>query len=127
MDPLGLAMLIGCEVGRLLTTAAVTVQKWAVLPESAIARPSGGIIVGGGPTKTEDKLNKPDLLETFSGMCGGSVVFSIGSPRRQLAAGEEGRPRAREVEEGAGEAIRRGRPEEIVLFPPRIRKAVASS
>ena len=52
---------------------------------------------------------------------------SIGSPRHQLAAGEEVRPRARVVVEEAGEAMRRGRPEEMVLLPPRMRNAVASS
>ena len=34
-------------VMRLLTTAAVIVQKCAVLPESAMASESGGTIVGG--------------------------------------------------------------------------------
>jgi hypothetical protein len=46
MDPLGFVMPIGRVVGRLLMTAAVTVQKWAVLPESAIARKLGGTILG---------------------------------------------------------------------------------
>lgn len=50
-------MPMGLEVIRLLLTAAFTVQKWAVLPESAIATVSGGTMVGvGGPTETEDKL-----------------------------------------------------------------------
>jgi hypothetical protein len=35
--PLGLAIPMGCVVGLLFTTAAVTVQKCAVLPLSAIA------------------------------------------------------------------------------------------
>ena len=58
MVPFGLAMPMGLEVIRLFTTAAVTVQKCAVLPESAMAMVSGGTIVGGGggPTETEDKL-----------------------------------------------------------------------
>ena len=51
IDPLGLAMLIGLLVGRLFMTCAVTVRKWAVLPLSAMAMLSGGIMVGGGPTR----------------------------------------------------------------------------
>ena len=47
MVPLGFAIPIGRVVGRLLTTAAETVQKWAVLPESAIAIESGGMVRGG--------------------------------------------------------------------------------
>jgi hypothetical protein len=47
---------------RLLMTAAVTVQKCAVLPESAIAIVSRGKMVGGGgPTETEDRL-KPVVV-----------------------------------------------------------------
>ena len=45
--PLGLAMLIGRVVGRLLITWAEMVQKWAVLPLSAMARVSGGMVIGG--------------------------------------------------------------------------------
>ena len=48
--PLGLAMPMGWEVGRLLRTVAVTVQKWAVLPLSAIATESEGEVGVGGPT-----------------------------------------------------------------------------
>ena len=108
-------MPIGQVVGRLLMMAAVTVQKWAVLPLSATAVRSGGIRFGGGGpmTTVEDKL-KPESLHvsTLGGIgVGGSGVDRIGSPRRQRL----------------GEAVRRGRPEEIVLFPPRMRKAVASS
>ena len=47
MEPFGFAMPMGRVVGRLLTTAAETVQKCAVLPESAIAVTSGGMMVGG--------------------------------------------------------------------------------
>jgi hypothetical protein len=47
MLPLGLAIPIGRVVGLLLRTVAVTVQKWAVLPESAMATESGGTMVGG--------------------------------------------------------------------------------
>jgi hypothetical protein len=58
MVPLGLAMPMGVDVTRLLTTAAVIVQKCAVLPESAMPNVSGGMMVGGagGPTETEEKL-----------------------------------------------------------------------
>ena len=58
MVPFGLAMPMGLEAMRLLITAAVTVQKCAVLTESAIAMVSGGMIVGGrgGATETEEKL-----------------------------------------------------------------------
>ena len=44
---LGLAMPMGCVVGRLFMTLAETVQKCAVLPLSAMASESGGIMVGG--------------------------------------------------------------------------------
>ena len=47
MEPLGLAMPIGRVVGRLLMTAAETMQKCAVLPELAMAVISGGMMVGG--------------------------------------------------------------------------------
>ena len=46
--PFGFVIPIGVVVGRLFITLAVTVQKCAVLPLSAIARESGGIMVGGG-------------------------------------------------------------------------------
>ena len=50
--PFGLAMLMGLVAGRLLMTCAVTpVQKWEVLPLSAMASASGGMIVGGGTYK----------------------------------------------------------------------------
>ena len=45
--PLGLAMPRRHDVTRLLMTEAVTVQKWAVLPESAMAIVLGGIMDGG--------------------------------------------------------------------------------
>jgi hypothetical protein len=88
MLPLGLAIPIGRVVGLLLRTVAVTVQKWAVLPESAMATESGGTMVGGGPTCTEDK-HKPESLETLIGIRG-SGVGTIGSPRRQVD-GDAGR------------------------------------
>jgi hypothetical protein len=47
MLPFGLAMPIGRVVGRLLMTAADTVQKWAVLPLSAMALKLGGMVIGG--------------------------------------------------------------------------------
>ena len=123
MVPLGLAMPIGLEVGRLLTTAAETVQKCAVLPESAIPSILGGIIVGGGgPTMTEDKL-KPVLvsLEVTEGMSW-SGVGTVGSPPCQLLVGLEAAALALRAL-----AMRRGRPDEIVLFPPCMLKAVAVS
>jgi hypothetical protein len=60
-------MPIGRVVTRLLITCAVTVQKCAVLPLSAIASESGGMRVGGGgPTgETVDKLNPESLLGTL--------------------------------------------------------------
>lgn len=61
MVPFGLAMPIGWVVGRLLMTAAETVQKWAVQPLSAIAIVSSGLVDEGGPTKTVERL-KPDSL-----------------------------------------------------------------
>jgi hypothetical protein len=48
MVPLGLAMPIGFRVGRLFMTAAEMVQKCAVLPLSAIAIVSRGIMFGAG-------------------------------------------------------------------------------
>jgi hypothetical protein len=87
MVPLGLAMPIGFWVGRLLMTAADTVQKCAVLPLSAIARVSGGMTVGGrrgGPKKTVEALDS-ESFRTLGGIT--IVVFKvdvIGSPRRQL-------------------------------------------
>jgi hypothetical protein len=87
MVPLGLAMPIGFWVGRLLMTAADTVQKCAVLPLSAIAIVSGGMTVGGrrgGPKRTVDAL----YSESFKTLSGIIIVVSkvdvIGSPRRQL-------------------------------------------
>ena len=130
MEPLGLAMPIGRAVGRLLMTAAETVQKWAVLPESAMAVRSGGIIVGGGPMVTEDRLKSESLI-TLDGWIVRSLVI-IGSPRRQLP-GELVRPREAVLEEGEAARRRRGeerpleRPEEMVSQPPNIRNAVASS
>lgn len=102
-------MPMGCIVTRLFTTEAVTVQKCAVLPESAIAVLSGGIIVGGGPTMAAEEKHKPESLETLDGMLSDSTVETcIGSPRRQLAgAGTERRLRPG-AEEADGEAVRRG-------------------
>jgi hypothetical protein len=77
---------MGCVVGLLFTTAAVTVQKCAVLPLSAIAKALGGIIFGGGgPTKTVDRLKSESLL-TLGGIevVSRDVGVSVGSPRRQL-------------------------------------------
>jgi hypothetical protein len=76
---------MGCVVGLLFTTEAVTVQKCAVLPLSAIAKALGGIIVGGGPTKTVDRLKSESLL-TLGGIevVSRDVGVSVGSPRRQL-------------------------------------------
>ena len=108
-------MPIGLEAGRLLMTAAVTVQKCAVLPLSAMAIVSaGGIIFGGGGPigLTVDKL-KPESLKTLGGMTVRSRVVDIGSPRRQLV--------------DADVLSWRGRPEEIVLLPPCMRNAVALS
>ena len=72
-------------MGLLFTTAAVTVQKCAVLPLSAIAKALRGIIWGGGATKTVDKLRSESLL-TLGGIevVSRDVVVSVGSPRRQL-------------------------------------------
>ena len=113
MVPFGFAIPIGLEVGRMLITAAVTVQKCAVLPLSAIAKESAGGIGSGGPTNTLDKLSA-ETLETFTGklvLLVARIVLRVGSPRRQLLA----------------VGSWRGRPEEIVLLPPFMRKAVASS
>ena len=65
----------------------------------------------GGPTRTVDKL-KSVLLETLGGGIVVAIVFTVGSFRCQL------------LDEAAN---CRGRPEEIVLFPPFMRKAMASS
>ena len=120
--PFGLAMLMGLVTGgRLLMTCAVTVQKWAVLPLSAVARASGGMIVGGGPTRDtelEDRQIFESLRVTLGKLSAVSTVGNVvvvGSPRRQLADG------------GAAVASWRGRLEEMVLLPPFILKAVASS
>jgi hypothetical protein len=90
--PLGLAMPMGLVVGRLLMTVAEIVQKCAVLPLSAMARASGGMIVGGGPTTTVDKL-KSETLVSLKTLCGIRVdarVERIGSPRRQLVEADAG-------------------------------------
>ena len=118
MVPLGLAMPMGDVVGLLLMTAADTVQKCAVLPLSAMAIVSGGMIVGGrgGPNKTVEELES-ESLKTLGGItqvCSKDDV--IGSPHHQL-----------DVAGLAAAASWRGRPEVMVLFPPRMRKAVASS
>jgi hypothetical protein len=85
MVPLGLAMPIGFWVGRLLLTAAETVQKCAVLPLSAMAIVYGGMTVGrrGGPKKTVEALDS-ELLITLGGITIVSKVDMIGSQRRQL-------------------------------------------
>ena len=106
------------------------VQKWAVLPESAMAVRSGGIIVGGGPMVTEERLKSESLI-TLDGWIVRSLVI-IGSPRRQLP-GELVRPREAVLEEGEAARRRRAeerpleRPEKMVSQPPNIRNAVASS
>jgi hypothetical protein len=73
----------------------------------------------GGPTGATvvDKQKSDSLHVTLRGIVvvsDGSVVV-VGSPRRQLEKA------------AAGAANWRGRPEEIVLLPPFILKAVASS
>ena len=85
MIPFGLAMPIERVVGLLLMTAADTVRKWAVLPLSAMALQLGGMVIGGGPTKTVERL-KPESLNTLGGVKVCSVVGVAGSPRRQLGA-----------------------------------------
>ena len=117
MVPLGLALPIGDVVGLLLMTAADTVQKCAVLPLSAMAILSGGMIVGGrGPNKTVEALES-ESLKTLGGITRVCSKYDvIGSPHRQL-----------DVAGLAAAASWRGRPEVMVLFPPRMRKAVASS
>ena len=70
----------------------------------------------GGPTKTEDKL-KPESLVTLGGVQVLVDGMVVGSPQHQVAL-------------AAAAAMRRGParpPELIVLLPPCIRKAVASS
>ena len=110
MVPLGLAMPIGLVVIRLLSTCAVTVQKCAVLPLSAMAVKLGGMLMGGGPTKTVEKL-EPESLVTLDWGTVLSRVAAVGSPHCQLVDGGRWR----------------GRPDAMVLLPPRMRKAVASS
>lgn len=55
-EPLGFRIVIGVVAGRLLMTGAVIVQKWAVLPVSAMA----GQLVEGGP-KLDDEW-KTDVI-----------------------------------------------------------------
>lgn len=75
---------MGRVVGLLFTTAAVTVQKCAVLPLSAMAKALGGILGVGGPTETIDRL-KSESLRTLGGMKVVSRdVGKVGSPRHQL-------------------------------------------
>ena len=62
MFPLGLAMPIGREVTRLLITWAVTVQKCAVLPLSAMANASGGMRVGGGTYGRNSRVAKTRIV-----------------------------------------------------------------
>lgn len=118
MLPLGLAMPMGCVVGRLFKTVAVTVQKCAVLPLSAMAKESGagGITDEGGPTETVlDRQKSEYSFKTLGWFIVVSVVglgIVVGSPRRQL-------------DSAAGKV--RGRPVEMVLLPPFILNAVASS
>ena len=111
--PFGLAIPMGFVVGRLLMILAVTVQKCAVLPLSAMARESGGISSWGGPTKTVERHKADSSLETLGRMVVAVTVTGVvGSPRRQF---------------GDGAGRRRGRPDEMVLLPPFILNAVASS
>jgi hypothetical protein len=75
-------MPIGRVVGFLLMTAAVTEQKCAVLPLSAMAMESGGMVVG-GPTEAIDRQEPESLITLDVGQVS-SRVGVVGSPRRQL-------------------------------------------
>ncbi len=108
-EPLGLEIPIGRVVGRLLMTLAVTVQKCAVLPLSAIAKESEE----GGPTYTVDRhKSEYSLVITLGRFEVVSIVSGVGSPRCQF---------------GVTAGSWRGRPDEMVLLPPFILNAVASS
>lgn len=101
---------MGVVVIFLLTTWADMVQKCDVLPLSAIARESGGISLG-GPTVGAEVKQHSESLET---LVEETTLLFVGSPHRQSLL--EARFRAR-----------RARPELMVLLPPFILKAVASS
>lgn len=89
--PLGLAIPMGLLVGRLLRTWAVIVQKCAVLPLSAMARASGGTMVGGGPTVTVDRQKSESAFRTLDRVVVVSRVKGmVGSPRRQLVGEDAG-------------------------------------
>ena len=118
---------MGRVVGRLLITAAVMVQKCAVLPESAIARASGGIMVGGGPMGTVARLKPESLLTLDWIVVSARQLRTIGSPRRQFAGEDERREEERVVVELSEVGRRRARPEEMILLPPIMRNAVAVS
>ena len=127
MVPLGLAIPMGRVVGRLLITAAVMVHKCAVLPESAIARASGGIMVGGGPMGTVARLKPESLLTLDWIVVSARQLRTIGSPRRQFAGEDERREEERVAVELSEVGRRRARPEEMILLPPIMRNAVAVS
>ena len=63
----------------------------------------------GGPTRAVERQVQPEAFKTLCGIMLGSDWLGGGSPRRQLGA--------------AGR--RRGRPVEMVLFPPCMWNAVA--
>jgi hypothetical protein len=68
--PLGLVIPIGAVVTRVFITCAVIVQKWAVLPLSAMAVALGGRSVG-GPTVGEARLDVQPAIAFKTLMEGG--------------------------------------------------------
>ena len=108
-EPFGLRILMGLVAGRRLITWASTVQKCEVQPLSAIARVTDGVDEG-GPTVEKEERQEPETLIGLDELDWVTTFERIGSPPRQVGTGR-----------------RRARPEEMVLLPPRMRKAVASS
>jgi hypothetical protein len=104
--PLGLRIVIGLVVGRLLTTLASAVQKVLVLPVSAMA-----IVwdeVGGSTTSVVLRASGHEIISDKMGARLG-VLGVLDFPRRQLLA------------------MQRGRREDMMLHPPCMLNTVASS
>ena len=109
--PDGVWMASGSAVGRLLQTGVVLEKKWAVHPESAIAK--NGCWVAGGPATGGDETTKEGDGGGLTGSASLVVVVTVaGFPRPQAL--------------GAGRSARRRYPRAWMVFlPPCMFVAVA--
>ena len=91
MVPLGFAIPMGLldVTPRLLIPSAVTVQKCAVLPESAMASVSGGMIVGDDNRR---KTKRCTSIVRYGGHVSGRIIGSWGCrlPAASVAVGAVG-------------------------------------